>query len=132
MLFTKASEYALLGLIYIADKENPQDVESMAAELEISRSFLAKILQVLAKDGLLKSYKGARGGFALVKTPDKYTIKEIIDSAEKREVSIFECSQGICPSDKGSKCYILPVLKELQVKMDEHLSSISLADMMKR
>lgn len=132
MLFTKASEYALLGLIYIADKENPQDVETMAAELEISRSFLAKILQVLAKDGLLKSYKGARGGFALVKTPDKYTIKEIIDSAEKREVSIFECSQGICPSYKGSKCYILPVLKDLQVKMDEHLSSISLADMMKR
>jgi len=125
MLFTKASEYALLGLIYIADKEKPQDVETMAAELEISRSFLAK-------DGLLKSYKGARGGFALVKTPDKYTIKEIIDSAEKREVSIFECSQGICPSDKGSKCYILPVLKDLQVKMDEHLSSISLADMMKR
>ena len=67
-----------------------------------------------------------------MKTPDKYTIKEIIDSAEKREVSIFECSQGICPSDKGSKCYILPVLKDLQVKMDEHLSSISLADMMKR
>ena len=33
MLFTKASEYALLGLIYIADKENPQDVETMAAEV---------------------------------------------------------------------------------------------------
>ena len=126
MLFTRASEYALLALIYICDKEKPQDVETMAAELEISRSFLAKILQVLAKDGLLKSYKGANGGFVLTKNPSQYTLKEIIDSAEKREVSVFECSQGVCPSNK--KCYILPVLKNLQEKIDEHLNSVSLAD----
>lgn len=129
MLFTRASEYALLALIYISDKEKPQDVETMALELGISRSFLAKILQVLAKDGLLKSYKGAKGGFSLVKKPQDYTIKEIVDSAEKRQVSIFECSQGVCPSNKGAKCYILPVLKNLQVKMDEQLNSVSLADM---
>lgn len=127
MLFTRASEYALLALIYISDKEKPQDVETMATELEISRSFLAKILQILAKDGLLKSYKGANGGFTLAKKPEKYTLKEIIDSAEKRQVSIFECSQGICPTNK--KCYILPVLKDLQAKMDKHLNSVSLADM---
>ena len=126
MLFTRASEYALLALIYICDKEKPQDVETMAAELEISRSFLAKILQVLARDGLLKSYKGANGGFVLTKNPSQYTLKEIIDSAEKREVSVFECSQGVCPSNK--KCYILPVLKNLQEKLDEHLNSVSLAD----
>lgn len=132
MLFTRASEYALLGLIYIANKEKPQDVETMATELDISRSFLAKILQVLAKDGLLKSYKGAKGGFCLVKAPENYTLKEIVDSAEKKEVSIFECSHGVCPSDKGAKCYMLPVLQSLQVKMNEHLSSISLADVLKQ
>ncbi|EAH7329047.1 transcriptional regulator, partial [Campylobacter jejuni] len=54
MLFTKASEYALLSLIYISQKETPQDVDSLALELDIPKSFLAKILQTLAKDGLLK------------------------------------------------------------------------------
>lgn len=63
MLFTKASEYALLSLIYISQKETPQDVDSLALELDIPKSFLAKILQTLAKDGLLKSFKGAKGGF---------------------------------------------------------------------
>lgn len=130
MLFTRASEYALLALIYINDKEKPQDVETMATELEISRSFLAKILQILAKDGLLKSYKGANGGFLLAKKPEDYTLKEIIDSAEKRQVSIFECSQGVCPTNK--KCYILPVLKDLQVKLDKHLNSVSLADIIQK
>lgn len=62
MLLTKASEYALLSLIYISSKSTPCDVDTMATELEIPKSFLAKILQNLARDGLLHSYKGAKGG----------------------------------------------------------------------
>lgn len=128
MLFTRASEYALLAMIYIANKDKPQDVETMSYELQISRSFLAKVLQILAKDGLLQSFKGARGGFCLAKKPEQYTLKEIIDSAEKKAVSVFECSQGVCPSSK--KCYILPTLKSLQERLDGHLREISLADML--
>lgn len=135
MLFTRASEYALLALIYISDQNNqdkPLDVETMAFELDISKSFLAKILQVLARDGLLKSYKGAKGGFMLTKELSEYTLKEIVDSAEKKQVSVFECSQGVCPSNKESKCYMLPVLKDLQAKMNEHLESITLADVINK
>ncbi len=128
MLFTRASEYALLALIYIADKKEPQDVETMAEKLEISKSFLAKILQVLARDGLLISYKGAKGGFLLSKDTKEYNLKEIVNSAEKKQVSIFECSQGTCPTGKESKCLMLPILVDLQNKMNEHLASISLLD----
>ena len=49
MLFTKASEYALLSMICIAGKEESMDVDSISSELGISRSFLAKILQILAR-----------------------------------------------------------------------------------
>lgn len=130
MLFTRASEYALLALVYISDKSKPQDVETMALELNISRSFLAKILQVLAKDGLLYSYKGAKGGFTLVKEPKDYTLREIIDSAEKKQISVFECSQGVCPDFKEDKCYMFPVLLDLQKKMNEYLDSITLQDVL--
>ncbi len=84
MLLTKASEYALLSLIYISSKSTPCDVDTMATELEIPKSFLAKILQNLARDGLLHSYKGAKGGFTLAKEPSAYTLKEILASAEKK------------------------------------------------
>ncbi|KAA6220590.1 RrF2 family transcriptional regulator [Campylobacter sp. LR185c] len=127
MLFTKASEYALLSLIYIAQKETPQDVDTMAIELDIPKSFLAKILQNLAKNGLLKSFKGAKGGFMLIKDPKEYTLKEIINVAEKKEVNVFECSSGICPNQKGD-CGLLSMLVNLQHKIDEFLLSISLAD----
>ncbi len=49
MLLTKASEYALLSLIYISQKDVPVDVDTMSGELDISKSFLAKILQNLAR-----------------------------------------------------------------------------------
>lgn len=93
MLFTKASEYALLSLIHIAKSQEPQDVDTMSSVLDIPKSFLAKILQALAKDALLKSYKGAKGGFMLVKKPSEYTLKEIINSVEKKSINVFECSK---------------------------------------
>ncbi|EAL8436190.1 Rrf2 family transcriptional regulator [Campylobacter coli] len=130
MLFTKASEYALLSLIYIAHKENPQDVDSLALELNIPKSFLVKILQTLAKDNLLKSFKGAKGGFALIKEPSQYSIKEIVNSAEKKEVSVFECSGGVCPNNKEENCTLMPMLVNLQNKVDEFLDSLTLADIM--
>ncbi|HHP0358221.1 TPA: Rrf2 family transcriptional regulator [Campylobacter jejuni] len=131
MLFTKASEYALLSLIYISQKETPQDVDSLALELDIPKSFLAKILQTLAKDGLLKSFKGAKGGFALIKKPSQYTIKEIVNSAEKKDISVFECSGGTCPNNKEKNCTLMPMLVNLQNKVDEFLDSITLEDIMK-
>lgn len=127
MLFTKASEYALLSLIYIASKDKPQDVDCISNELGISKSFLAKILQNLAKDNLLISYKGAKGGFCLSKSAKEYSIKEIINSAEKKQTNVFDCSCGICPNEKHN-CLLLPVLTNLQNKIDDYLDSISLED----
>lgn len=101
----------------------------MAFELDIPKSFLAKILQTLAKDGLLKSFKGAKGGFALAKEAHCYTIREIITSAEKKEVNVFECSGGTCPSHKERDCSLLPILIDLQNKVDDFLESITLADL---
>ncbi|WP_291952893.1 Rrf2 family transcriptional regulator [Campylobacter sp.] len=131
MLFTKASEYALLSLMHIAKSQDPQDVDAMSNVLDIPKSFLAKILQVLAKDNLLKSFKGAKGGFVLVKNPQEYTLKEIVNSVEKKSTNVFECSNGICPSHKGDNCSLMPVLVELQSKIDEFLITITLDDIMR-
>lgn len=130
MLFTKASEYALLSLIYISQKETPQDVDSLALELDIPKSFLAKILQTLAKDGLLKSFKGAKGGFVLIKEPSQYTIKKLL-IVLKKDISVFECSGGTCPNNKEENCTLMPMLVNLQNKVDEFLDSITLEDIMK-
>ena len=79
MLLTKASEYALLSLILISQKNAPQDVDTLSNQLGISKSFLAKILQSLAKENILTSFKGAHGGFMLAHKPDALTLKRIVE-----------------------------------------------------
>lgn len=134
MLLTKASEYALLSLIYIAQKDAPSDVDTMSGELDISKSFLAKILQNLAREGILVSFKGANGGFMLAQKPEEISIKRIIESAEKRKMAVFECSISAdsCSSSKGAMCQIWPMFSALQSKIDDFLDTITLANIIKK
>ena len=130
MLLTKASEYALLSLIYIAQKDAPSDVDTMSGELDISKSFLAKILQNLARAKLLNSYKGAKGGFVLARDADEITLSEIIKSAERRKATVFDCTaEGIdaCPNGR-TLCRVNLMFGELQEKVDEYMDTITLAD----
>ncbi|PSM52554.1 transcriptional regulator, IscR/Rrf2 family [Campylobacter blaseri] len=130
MLFTKASEYALLSLIYLAQKDSAQGVEVIANELNISKSFLAKILQNMAKEGILKSTRGVNGGFELAHKPKDINLKDIVLHAEKHPTSVFECSssRGDCPSDQGEFCKIWKMFNTLQIKVDEFLETITLQD----
>lgn len=132
MLLTKASEYALLSLIIIAKKDTAQDVDTLSTALGISRSFLAKILQSLAKEGILNSYKGARGGFTLANPAEKITVREIIECAEKKPATIFECAgdTNCCRSDKADYCKIWPFFNKFQNKIDDFLDSMTLADIL--
>ena len=129
MLFTKASEYALLSLIFIAKKDSPQDVDTISKELDISKSFLAKILQNLAKAGILVSYKGANGGFMLAK--EDFNLKEIISKTEKNAGSVFECSKSKDECEKSDNCQIWNTFNTLQNQVDGFLETIFLKDIIK-
>ncbi len=132
MLLTRASEYALLSLILIARSDKPEGVEALSYKLNISKSFLAKILQSLAKEGILKSYKGAKGGFILDKKPEEIPIQKVLEAVEKKHPLVFDCSFSMdgCPSHKAEFCMIWPFLNKLQAKIDEFLDNITLKDIM--
>lgn len=133
MLFTKASEYALLSLIYLAQKNDSMGVDSIATELNISKSFLAKILQNMAREGILKSTRGVNGGFSLAHKPKEINLKDIVLHAEKHPTSVFECSnsRGDCPSEKGEFCKVWNMFNVLQLKVDDFLENITLEDIIK-
>ncbi len=132
MLITKASEYAILSLIVLSKEGTPKDSESLSRELFISKSFLAKILQSLAKNGILKSFKGVNGGFALAKEPRDISILSVIKSVEGKTPSVFECSASAqdCPGDKANICSIWPMLNRLQQNIDNFLAGLTLADIL--
>lgn len=84
MRLTKAGDYAMRGLIYLA--RLPQGelalVGEIAAAMEVPDSFLAKIFQSLARAGLVRSNRGYGGGYALARPAATITLLEVIECVE--------------------------------------------------
>ena len=132
MLITRASEYAILSLIVLSKASAPMDSETLSRELSISKSFLAKILQALAKKEILKSFKGVNGGFVLNQDPKDISMLEVMSAVEGKAPAVFECSpsRNDCPSDRANLCSVWPFLNRLQGKIDTFLADLNLADIL--
>ncbi len=134
MLLTRASEYALLSLIVLAKSDKALDTESLSKELGIPKSFLAKILQSLAKEGIISSFKGINGGFALNEGSLTRSLLELMVAVENKTPAVFDCasSQEACPSNKASTCKIWPFINRLQGKIDTFLGTLTLQDILEQ
>jgi Rrf2 family protein len=132
MLLTKASEYALLSLAIISVQKEPINADKLSKQLNLSRSFLAKVLQGLAREGILISYKGASGGFMLKLPKEQITIYSVVSIAEDK-LSVFECTgdSSVCPSGNINFCTLWPLLVRLQDKIDSFLKELTLDDLTK-
>ena len=132
MLITRASEYAILSLLVLAKADKPLDSETLSKDLAISKSFLAKILQALAKNEILLSYKGVNGGFKLAKEPKDINMLKVVSSVEGKAPAVFDCSpsKDDCPFQKANICAIWPFFNKLQGKIDIFLATLTLADIL--
>ncbi len=130
MLLTRASEYALLSLNIIKNADKPKGAEQLSIELSIPKSFLAKILQSLAKADILESKKGAHGGFVMIKKSSEISIAQIIIAAEGKTPAVFDCTQysTTCPNGSIGMCSISPFLVNFQTKIDTFLHELTLED----
>jgi Rrf2 family protein len=133
MLLTRASEYALLSLSKIEQSDVPIGAQQLALELGLPKSFLAKILQNLAKSEILESKKGVNGGFILTKDANNISIYSIILAAEGKAPAIFDCTQYLesCPNGSIGVCAISPFLAKFQSKIDSFLYDLTLGDILK-
>lgn len=132
MLLTRASEYALLSLDAIVKSEKPMGSEQLSRELNIPKSFLAKILQNLAKSGILVSHRGAQGGYGLNVESENITIYDIIYAVEGKKPAVFDCvsySQA-CPNGVIGSCTISPFLAKFQNKIDKYLKNLTLQEIL--
>ena len=84
MLFSRACEYGLRAILYLAARQDsrPVLVRQVAEELDISTSFLAKIVQTLGHRGFIRSHKGPGGGVALARRAEEITLLQIIEALD--------------------------------------------------
>ena len=131
-LITRDIDYAVRALIYLADNRNGGivPVPELVDELGITRPFLRKIMQLLAKAGITRSYKGNKGGFRLIKKPEDIYLIDIIEVFQGN-FSLNECllNKDICPN-KGN-CILNNRVNDIEEKVKKELESIDLRSLIK-
>jgi len=130
-LFTKNTDYAVrtLGCIAAA-KENMVTVTDIAKKLNMPRSFLRKILQVLSSNGLLRSFKGAGGGFALAVEPEEITILNVTEIFQGQFRLMEHVFRGkTCPEIKT--CLFKKKIDKMEEELIVKLKSITITDLLK-
>lgn len=88
-MLSNTCKYALRAVIYIAlneDKKIKTGIKKISEVLDIPAPFLAKILQLLAKNKLLTSSKGPNGGFTFNKSPESISLYDIVLIIDGRDL----------------------------------------------
>lgn len=125
---TKKSEYGIIALKHMLNK--PVDSVTSAKDISglynIPTEILAKILQVLARKGMVKSCQGARGGYTLAKSGSEISLFDIIEAIEG-PMGIVECMGGTdCSCMQLDNCSISDPFKVIQKQFKIFLAGISL------
>jgi Rrf2 family protein len=96
-MFSKETEYALRGLVYIQLQNNlgrRPGITEIAREIEAPPFYTAKILQRLVRRGFIHSLKGKGGGFFFEENKPELTIKELVSHTEGNTI-INGCGFGL-------------------------------------
>lgn len=128
MLFSTKAEYGLRAIIKIAqaEKEKPLSLSQISKEEGISLAYLEKIVGTLKKAGLVKSIRGASGGYSLAKPVDKISVKDIV-SALEGSLSPTRCS--LLKFSCGHKnCCAKKVWHVLEENIEKTLEGLKLKD----
>jgi len=115
MMLTRLGDYAVRAVIHLAlkGKGNLATLTDIAVSEDIPRSFLAKLMPILCKAGLVKAFRGTNGGFALLVNASKITIKDVVEAVEG-PTTLNLCLRRKRECDRDVFCAVHPVWKEAQ------------------
>jgi Rrf2 family protein len=127
---TKKADYGLMALKYLAEQSggSAHSAKDIAEAYHIPPQLLAKILQTLAKSGLLVSHAGTNGGYALSRPAVEISAFEVIRAIDG-PLFITSCItiHGAC--DLTSTCTIKEPLRKVNDSIKDLLSGIRIADL---
>ena len=88
-MLSSSCKYGIRAVTYIASRSKKNErigIKQISEDLKLPTPFLAKILQLLAKQKILSSTKGPHGGFSLLKKPADISIMDIIIIIDGRDL----------------------------------------------
>ena len=90
MELSSKSEYALLALLELGKShpnEEPLQIRQIAAQQSIPDRYLEQLLATLRRAGIVRSQRGAKGGYLLMRAPWQISLYEVVSCIEGFDLS---------------------------------------------
>lgn len=128
MQIPRRVDYGLRAVIYLSGQapERCCSIAEIAKQQGMPRKFLEKIIQDLLRGGLIKSKRGACGGYALARAPEAISFSDVIEALEG-PIAVNACLDNHLGCAQMGRCTMIGVWSEVQKKVTEILSGTTLA-----
>lgn len=94
-MFSQTVEYALRAVVHLAhEAPHARTTDQIAEATRVPRAYLSKVIQALARAGVVHSQRGLGGGISLAKSADELTILEVVNAVDPIR-RIRTCPLGI-------------------------------------
>lgn len=132
MKISTKGRYALRMLLDLAEHQNTGYIalKDIAKRQNISKKYLEQIVPLLNQSDFLHTNRGFQGGYRLAKTPDQYTLGDILRVTEGGLSPVACLEQTASQCERSAQCPTLPVWRGLEQVINEYLDSITLQDIL--
>ena len=121
-----------MALQHLAKRGNVATAREISDAAGIPYDLLAKIMLSLKREGIIDSYQGVRGGYALLFSPDSISLSRVVRALDA-ETSVTECISASGDHETCSMthtCTIKSPMNKLQQRMEESVGNMTIAELL--
>lgn len=131
MISTKG-RYAIRLMIDLAEQNTatPTPLDAIALRQDISKKYLESIVKILVQGKLVKGASGKGGGYLLTRTPEEYTIWEILKLTEGSMATVACLEDGATECPRLEKCKTISMWRGYDTMVRDYFEKITIRDLL--
>ncbi|WP_297428574.1 Rrf2 family transcriptional regulator [Clostridium sp.] len=128
MNINQESDYAFRIVLMLCKEglDNKLDAKSLSEKGNIPLRFLLKLTRKLTRAGIVKSYRGVNGGYAITRDPKNISLKDVVEAIQG-PIIVTRCiyDKQACSANKSDHCSIHRALGNIQSTMVQELEKVN-------
>ena len=130
MLISTKGRYAMCVMLDLAEhyQEGPVALKDISSRQNISKKYLEQIVALLNRPEILKTVRGAQGGYMLARPASEYSVHSILQVVEGSMAPVTCLQQAENTCERRDACRTLPLWQGLEKLIHNYLSGITLED----
>lgn len=130
---SKTTDYGIVLMAQLASapKATPQNARELAQSSDLPVPMVSKILKALAREGLLVSQRGSKGGYHLARLPEEVSVSEMVRVLEG-PVGLTDCAIAPSLCSHETMCAVREPWQVISRVVERALADVTLADLIRR